>query len=64
MLLRHGLLMVMAGAIPGMAGVRLTGRFLESLIDGAKSIDTLTSRFGFVPCPCSDDEYLVCDAPH
>ena len=43
MLLRQGLLMVMAGAIPGIAGAQLTGRFLESLIDGAKSVDTLTS---------------------
>src|SRR6266567_8558803 len=38
MLLRHGLLMVVAGAIPGIAGARLSGRFLESLIDGAKPI--------------------------
>ena len=43
MLLRDGLLMVVAGAIPGMAGARLTGRFLESLIDGAKSVDMATS---------------------
>jgi len=38
MLLRQGLLMVVAGAIPGMAGAQLSGRFLESLIDGAKPI--------------------------
>ena len=38
MLLRHGLLMVVAGAIPGIAGAQLTGRFLESLTDGAKPI--------------------------
>jgi putative ABC transport system permease protein len=43
MLLRQGLLLVMAGAIPGIAGAQLTGRFLQLLIDGAKSIDTLTS---------------------
>jgi len=43
MLLRQGLLMVAAGAIPGIAGARLTGRFLESLMDGAKSIDLATS---------------------
>jgi putative ABC transport system permease protein len=43
MLLRQGLLMVMAGAIPGIAGAQLTGSFLQSLIDGARSIDTLTS---------------------
>jgi putative ABC transport system permease protein len=38
MLLRHGLLMVVAAAIPGIAGAQLTGRFLESLMDGAKPI--------------------------
>jgi predicted permease len=43
MLLRQGLLMFAAGAIPGIAGARLTGRFLESLMDGAKSIDIATS---------------------
>ncbi len=43
MLLRRGLLMVVAGAIPGIAGAQLTGRFLETLIDGAKSVDLLTS---------------------
>jgi ABC-type antimicrobial peptide transport system permease subunit len=53
MLLRHGLLMVMAGAIPGIAGARLTGRLLESLMDGAKPIGPAMSAglvlfFGFV----------------
>jgi predicted permease len=43
MLLRRGLLMVMAGAIPGIAGAHLTGRFLESLMDGAKPIGVTTS---------------------
>jgi len=43
MLLRQSLLMVAAGAIPGIAGARLTGRFLENLIDGAKSVDMATS---------------------
>ena len=43
MLLRQGLLMVAAGAIPGIVGAQLTGRFIESLIDGAKSIDLATS---------------------
>ncbi|MGB8521368.1 MAG: ABC transporter permease [Candidatus Acidiferrales bacterium] len=38
-LLRQGLLTVAAGAISGIACVMLTGRFLESLVDGAKSID-------------------------
>ena len=43
MLLREGLLMVVAGAIPGIAAARLTGRFLESLIDGATPIGLATS---------------------
>ena len=43
MLLRQGLLMVAAGAIPGIAGARLTGRFLETLIDGAKPVDIIAS---------------------
>jgi predicted permease len=43
MLLGHGLVMVMAGAIPGVAGARLTGRLLESLMDGAKPIGLATS---------------------
>jgi len=43
MLLRQGLLMIAAGAIPGIAGARLTGRFLESLMDGAKPIDMAAS---------------------
>lgn len=36
MLLGQGLLMVAASAIPGMAGAQVSGRLLESLIDGAK----------------------------
>jgi putative ABC transport system permease protein len=43
MLLGQGLLMVAAGAIPGIAGAQLTGRFLESLMEGARSIDLATS---------------------
>ncbi len=43
MLLRQGLLVVMAGAIPGIAGARVTGRFLEALIDGAKPVDLAAS---------------------
>jgi ABC-type antimicrobial peptide transport system permease subunit len=43
MLLGHGLLMVVAGAIPGIAGAQLTGHFLESLMDGAKPIGLATS---------------------
>ena len=42
-LLRQGLLTVVAGAIPGIAGAQLTGRFLESLINGAKPIGLATS---------------------
>ncbi len=42
-LLRQGLLTVAAGAIPGVAGAMLSGRFLESLINGAKSVDLATS---------------------
>jgi ABC-type antimicrobial peptide transport system permease subunit len=43
MLLRDGLLMVAAGALPGIAGAQLTGRLLESLMDGAKPIGLTTS---------------------
>jgi putative ABC transport system permease protein len=43
MLLRQDLLMVMAGAIPGVAGAQFTGRILESLMDGAKPIGLATS---------------------
>jgi ABC-type antimicrobial peptide transport system permease subunit len=43
MLLREGLLMVAAGAIPGIGVARLIGRFLETLIDGAKPVDMATS---------------------
>jgi ABC-type antimicrobial peptide transport system permease subunit len=43
MLLRQGLLMVAAGAIPGIAGAGLTGRFLQSVMDGARPIDMSTS---------------------
>jgi hypothetical protein len=43
MLLRHALLMVVAGAIPGIAGSQLAGRSLESLIGGAKPIGLATS---------------------
>jgi ABC-type antimicrobial peptide transport system permease subunit len=43
MLLRQGLLMVVAGAVPGIAGAQFTGRFLASLMDGAKPIGMGTS---------------------
>ena len=38
MLLQHGLAVVAASAIPGIAGAQLSGRSLENLIDGAKPI--------------------------
>ena len=43
MLLRQGLLMIVASAIPGIAGAQLSARFLETLIDGAKPIGLGTS---------------------
>jgi len=43
MLVRQGLLIVIAGAIPGIAGARLSGAVLETLIDGAKPIGLGTS---------------------
>ena len=43
MLLRQALLMVACGAICGVAGAQLSGRFLEALIDGAKPIGLGTS---------------------
>jgi putative ABC transport system permease protein len=42
-LLWQGLFTVIAGTIPGIAGAMATGRFLESLINGAKSVDLTTS---------------------
>jgi len=44
-LLARGLLTILAGAIPGLIGARFSGRLLESLIYGAKSIDLATSIF-------------------
>ena len=43
MLLRQGMLMVAAGAIPGIAGAQLTGHFLESLMEGAKPVGLAAS---------------------
>jgi ABC-type antimicrobial peptide transport system permease subunit len=43
MLLSQGLMMVMGGAILGIAGAQLTGRFLQALIEGAGSVDLITS---------------------
>ena len=41
-LLRQGLITVGAGAIPGVVGGVLTGRFLESLVDGARPANAAT----------------------
>ncbi|PYT19585.1 MAG: hypothetical protein DMG57_44830 [Acidobacteria bacterium] len=38
-LVRSGLFPIAAGAIPGIAGAGLSGRLLESLVDGAKSVN-------------------------
>ena len=43
MLVRQGLLLVLACTIPGIAGAQLSGRFLETLIDGAKPVGLVTS---------------------
>jgi predicted permease len=42
-LLRQGVLTVVAGAIPGVAGAQFAGRFLETLIVGAKPVGLGTS---------------------
>lgn len=47
-LLRQGLLAVAAGTILGIAGAMLSGRFFESLVVGAKSIDLATFIFSIV----------------
>jgi ABC-type antimicrobial peptide transport system permease subunit len=38
-LLRQGLIPIAGGAIPGIAGAALSGRLLESLVEGAKSLN-------------------------
>ena len=38
-LLRQGLIPIAGGAIPGIAGAALNGRLLESLVEGAKSVN-------------------------
>jgi len=43
LMLRQGLLTVAAGAVPGVAGAQLTGRFLGSLVDGAKPVGLAVS---------------------
>ena len=37
--LQNGLIPIAAGAVPGIAGAVLSGRLLESLVDGAKSVN-------------------------
>lgn len=44
----QGLRTVAAGAILGIVGARLTGRFLESLVEGAKSVDPATIILSFL----------------
>jgi uncharacterized membrane protein YgdD (TMEM256/DUF423 family) len=41
-LLRQGLVTVAAGAVPGIGGAVLSGRLLESLVDGAKAVNAAT----------------------
>ena len=41
-LLRQGLIPIAAGAIPGTAAAMLSGRLLENLVDGAKSVNITT----------------------
>ena len=48
MLLWQGLLSVVLGAILGTAGAALTGRFLESLVGGAKPFDPATFTFSIL----------------
>ena len=47
-MLWQGLLTVAAGAIFGIAGAMFTGRFLESLVAGAKSVDLATLILSFL----------------
>jgi putative ABC transport system permease protein len=47
-MLRQGLLSVAAGAFFGIAGARLTARFLESLVEGAKSVNLATLVFSIL----------------
>jgi putative ABC transport system permease protein len=41
-LLRQGLITIAAGAVPGIAGAVVSGRLLQNLVDGAKSVDAAT----------------------
>ena len=43
MLLRQGLLTVLAGVVPGVAGAYLLGRFLHGLVAGAKPVGLAAS---------------------
>ena len=57
MLLRQDLFSVAVGAVMGMAGAALAGRFLESLVNGAKAFDLATFTFStlllFLPAAAS-----------
>ena len=48
-LLGQGLITVAAGAAPGIAGAALSGRWLESLIAGARSIDIYAGAISVLP---------------
>jgi putative ABC transport system permease protein len=43
MLLQQGLLLVMLGAVPGIVGAHVTGRYLQSLINGARPVGLAAS---------------------
>jgi predicted permease len=47
-MLWQGLLTVVAGAIFGIAGAIIIGRFLENLVEGAKSVDLVTLILSFL----------------
>jgi ABC-type antimicrobial peptide transport system permease subunit len=48
LLLGQSLLPVAMGAICGVTGAMITGRFLGSLVDGAKAIDLTTSTLSIL----------------
>ena len=65
MLLQQGMLMVMAGAIPGIVGAQLSGRLLESLVDGAKPCWAGdVCQLGFAVRGSGIGEHLVRHPPH
>ena len=61
----RGYLPVAAGTISGIMGAMLTGRFLESLVEGAKSTDLATFHvLGSVHHTDSVDKYMDRYPPH